>query len=154
MNIVAMVVVALATFALGHVVGAVRATARHEVVRKVWFDRLWFMYGAQDRSTPIFTKAWIKSVLPPYYEGHGLAIRLRNHSIRIGVCSMLGSHDDWEQDPTFENLEVEAHNAGAELVPTPIESIIDPDEWGQQMLTKEGVVWDSSIESESEQPSQ
>lgn len=56
-------------------------------MRKVFFHTFWVLAGreAGERSRP-FDRAWLTTVMPPYYKGSGVSVRLGERSLRVGLC--------------------------------------------------------------------
>jgi hypothetical protein len=59
------------------------------VISKVWFNTIWLVAGKSERWEKPVNKAWLRTVHPPYYAGHGWALSLGKWSLRIGVCTPL-----------------------------------------------------------------
>lgn len=83
--------------------------ARPETKHKVWLHTFWFGKG------PIYTyegsklprrisRAWLVHAFPPYYDGSGIAIRLRNTTLRFGICYPKGRILADPDDETFEDV--------------------------------------------------
>ena len=57
-------------------------------MNKVFLDTYWVMAGKErGAKPPIVSRSWLTSVLPPFYKGYGIAIRIGSYSLRFGVCS-------------------------------------------------------------------
>jgi hypothetical protein len=69
------------------------------VISKVWLDTFWFVAGREEvRQSRVLDKAWLRSILPPYYAGHGYGLRVGPFAIRGGVCTPLYRDVDFEQE--------------------------------------------------------
>jgi hypothetical protein len=56
-------------------------------MNKVFLYTYWVMSGEEsgDKS-PRIGRAWLTSVLPPFYKGVGLSVRAFGKTIRFGIC--------------------------------------------------------------------
>jgi hypothetical protein len=69
------------------------------VISKVFRDTVWVVAGReQERQSKWFAPAWLRSVLPPYYAGHGFGFRLGQYALRFGVCTPLYRDVDFDQE--------------------------------------------------------
>ena len=66
-------------------------------MKKVWLHTWWLIWGPVQPSVhsptkrqPLFQRAWMRSVAPPYYRGEGIGIRLGRNTLSIGVCYPMG----------------------------------------------------------------
>jgi hypothetical protein len=56
-------------------------------MNKVYLDTYWFMFGVESgERSKLIQRAWLTSVLPPFYRGTGISIRFGRHSLKFGVC--------------------------------------------------------------------
>jgi len=56
-------------------------------MNKVFADTYWMMYGVESgERSKLIQRAWLTSVLPPFYRGTGISIRLGKRSLKFGVC--------------------------------------------------------------------
>ena len=80
------------------------------------YGRVWIFWGStytDDGSLPPhISRASLVTILPPYWRGPGIALRLRRKSLRLGVCRMYGTYVEGEP-PTDEELAEELALAGA-----------------------------------------
>jgi len=56
-------------------------------MNKVWLHSYWVMLGVESgERSKLVQRAWLTSVLPPFYRGTGISIRLGRRSLKVGVC--------------------------------------------------------------------
>lgn len=56
-------------------------------MNKVFADTYWLMWGVWSGDKPrLIERVWLTSILPPFYRGVGIQIRIGEKSLRIGVC--------------------------------------------------------------------
>lgn len=77
-------------------------------MNKVFLYTYWVMWGVWSGDKPkLIERAWLTSILPPFYHGRGIQVRIGNRSLRIGVCTprMPVTVDPDYYIDTKENLE-------------------------------------------------
>lgn len=54
---------------------------------KVFLYTYWIMWGKESgERSKLIDKAWLTSVLPPFYKGVGLSFRIGAWNLRVGIC--------------------------------------------------------------------
>ena len=78
-------------------------------MNKVWLHTYWLMWGKESgKKSKIIDRAWLTAILPPFYRGTGISIRIGTRSLKFGVCypRMPVTVDDYSYVDDFdENLE-------------------------------------------------
>jgi hypothetical protein len=78
-------------------------------VNKVFLYTYWFMAGRESgERSKVIDRAWLTSILPPFYKGTGINIRIGPWSVKFGVCHprMPVTVDEYTYvDDMEENLE-------------------------------------------------
>ena len=56
-------------------------------MNKVLLETYWFTWGRWYGDRPrIISRAWLTSILPPFYRGTGIGLRFGPYSLKFGVC--------------------------------------------------------------------
>lgn len=98
-------------------------TGGHTMIQKVWLKHIWFIAGRTLAEGPHIDRAWLKTIYPPYLEGHGLSIRIGTYTARLGLCRVLLDIDDDIDDAGSIDIDREISLAGSRLTNTTAEEM-------------------------------